>query len=181
MLLTAGAARARTSTNFLFDGVAGVAVPIADGDYRDGFYPWPKIGLRIGAEIWFTPRIALAPELALDGGPLIGQRSAGLTTGKFRCQPGARLLFGFGQGHAFFLHYLIGAELFVFGPGGRGGAGTLNLGFATEPGGGMQFKIGRRTVAGFMLGFPIGMHTYGSPITSTNADFDVSGFIGLRI
>jgi hypothetical protein len=179
----AGPAEARHATaRFFLDGSLGFGVPIADQTYRDAFFPSPKIGLHLGAEIWVARHFGVAPEIALDGGPLIGQvNPSSVTTGVFRFQPGVRLLFGFGNGHAFFLRWLIGGELFVFGPGGRGGANTLNLGFATEPGLGMQFKFARHAVAGFTLGFPIGVHTFGTPVTATNVDFDMSGFIGLRI
>lgn len=172
----------RASARFFLDGSAGIEIPLADQRYRDSQFPWPRIGLHLGAEIWLTRHIGLAPELALDGGPLINQANpSSVTTGVFRFQPGLRFLVGFGRGHAFFLRWLIGGELDVFGPGGRGGANTTNLGFATEPGLGMQFHIARHAVAGFTLGFPIGVHTFGSPATQTNVDFDMSGFIGLRI
>ncbi len=179
--LAAHDARARPTARFFLDGAFGLTVPIADADYADEFYPSPAIGLRLGGEIWLRPRFGLAPEVALDGGPLVGQRSTGVTTGRFRFQPGLRVLFGFGRGHAFFLRFLVGGELFVYGPGGRGGAGTVNLGFAAEPGFGMQFRVARRAVAGFTAGFPVGAHTFGAPATFINADFALSGFVGLRL
>jgi hypothetical protein len=171
----------RRSALFFLDGAGGIAIPIGDSNYVDSFYPSPRLGLRLGAEIWITRHIGLAPEFALDGGPLFGKRSNAVTTGSLRFQPGLRVLFGFGRGHAFFLRYLIGGEAFIFGPGGRGGVGTTDVGFATEPGIGMQFRIGRHAVAGFTAGFPIALHSFGTSSTSVNADFEASGFVGLRI
>jgi hypothetical protein len=175
-----GSARAE-SARFFVDGGVGVMAPIADSTYANSFLPSPKLSLRLGAEIWLTRRVGLAPELALDGGPLLGQRSSGVTTGKLRFQPGLRVLFGFGHGHAFFLRYLVGGEVLVYGPGGREGAGKLNLGLATEPGVGMQFRVSRHAVVGFTLGVPIGLHSYGTPRSEVNVDFDATFFVGLRL
>ncbi len=172
-------ARAAPPTKFLLDGHVGLGVPIADSDYTSSFYLAPDFGLALGAEIWVRPKLGLAPELMLDGGPLVGH-STGVTTGRFRFRPGLRLLFPFGQGHAAFARLLIGGEMFVYGPGGRQGSGTINTGFATEPGGGMQFKIADRAVVGFTAGFPIGVHVFNGVTTSTNVDFEVTGFVGYR-
>jgi hypothetical protein len=179
-LVTAKPAAGRPVAHFLLDGVAGVNVPLADSSYTFAFDPSPTFGLHLGAEVWLSSRIGLAPEFALDGGPFIGRHSAGITTGRLRFQPGLRLLVGIGHGHAVLIRWLIGGEVFVFGPGGRQGSGTLNVGFATEPGAGMQFRVARHTVLGFVVGFPIGVHSFGAPPSATNADFDVSFFVGYR-
>lgn len=172
-------AQARPIVHPLVDGVVGVSVPVAGSGYSDVFYPSPVFGLHVGAEIWLGHHIGLAPELALDGGPFISQHTSGVTTGRFRFQPGLRVLFGFGRGHAFFLRWLFGGEIFAYGPGGREGAGQLNLGFATEPGAGMQFRVARHAVLGFVLGVPVGVHTFGN-VTVSNVDFAASFFVGYR-
>jgi hypothetical protein len=171
----------RVRAHFLLDGMLGLTVPFADADFSDAFLPSPKPGVALGVELWLSRRFAIAPEFSLDGAPLFSRRSTGVTTGTLRFQSGLRVLFGFGRGHAFLLRFLFGGEAFIFGPGGRGGAGTTNVGFATEPGLGMQFRFSRRGVAGFLLGFPIGVHTFGTPVTSTDVAFDALGFIGLRL
>jgi hypothetical protein len=169
---------ARPTTKFMLDGVAGLAVPIADSSYRDSNWPSPKFGLRIGAEIWLSHHVALAPEIDIEGGPLIG-RSA-VTTGRVRMQPGMRVLLGFGNGHAFFFRALTGVDLLVAGPGSTGGAGSINAGFSFEPGIGMQFHVAPRAVIGFTAGTPVSFHTFGSPTTLTTADFEGVFFVGYR-
>jgi len=178
-LLATSVAQARPVTRFFLDGAVAVNIPVADGDYTNAYYPSPQLGLHLGVEIWLASHIGLAPEFALDGGPII-DRLTNPTTGRVRFQTGLRLLFGFGRGHAFFLRWLIGAELIAYGPGGSQGQGTINVGFATEPGVGMQFHVARRTVVGFLLGVPVGLHSYGAPPTHVNADFNASFFIGYR-
>jgi hypothetical protein len=179
----AGAAHAdpnrRVDAHFLLDGVVGVGIPIADAEHRDSFYPSPKFGLALGAEIWLARHIGLAPELTLDGEPFLPKRSTAVTTGRVRALPGLRLLLRFGRGHAFFLRYLVGVDLLVFGPGGTLGAGKISAGFRTEPGLGMQFKVARRAVLGFTTGVPIGLHDIDG-IRHVNTDFDVSFFVGYR-
>jgi hypothetical protein len=178
LLLAAAPANARPVARFLVDGVIGVNIPIANGNYVDSYYPSPTFGLHFGGEIWVARHFAVAPELALDGGPLL-DRVTNPTTGRARFQLGMRFLFGFGRGHAVFLRWLAGAELLAYGPGGPGGQGTVNAGFATEPGVGMQFRVSRHAVVGFVNGFPIGVHSYGRP-SEVNADFDISFFVGYR-
>jgi hypothetical protein len=136
--------------------------------------------LHLGGEIWLSRHFGLAPEATIDGGPFIGRHSSGITTGRFGFASGLRLLFGFSHGHAFFLRYLIGGEVLLFGPGGRLGSGATDLGFATEPGLGMQFRIARHAVIGFILGTPIGIHSYRTANNEINVDFAGSVFIGLR-
>ncbi len=183
LVLVAGGARiarARTPTQFLFDGRLGMVAPVAGTGYADVFYPSPAFGVDLGAELWLRPKLGLAPELVLDGGPLVEQHSAAITTGRFRFTPGLRALFGFGShGHAVFAELLVGGELFVYGAGGRQGAGTFNVGFATQPGGGMQFKLSQHTVAGFIVGVPIGVHRFSNNV-STSVDIAATGFFGGR-
>jgi hypothetical protein len=169
----------RVDAHFLFDGVVGLGTPIADAVHRDSFYPSPKIGLALGAEIWLTGHIGLAPELTLDGEPFLPKRSSAVTTGRVRALPGLRLLFRFAHGHAFFVRYLAGLDLLVFGPGGTLGAGKVSAGFGTEPALGMQFKVARRAVGGFTTGFPIGLHDL-EGVRAVNVDFDASFFVGYR-
>jgi hypothetical protein len=177
-LIATSHAGARPVTRFFFDGAIAVNVPVADDGYTRAYWPSPEFGLHLGAEIWLTSRVGLAPEFALDGGPII-DRLTNPTTGRIRFEPGLRLLFGFGRGHAFFLRWLIGGELMAFGPGGSQGQGTLNVGFATEPGVGMQFHVARHAVLGFLAGVPVGLHSYGMP-AQLNADFNASLFLGYR-
>jgi hypothetical protein len=169
----------RVDAHFLLDGVVGVGIPIADTEHRDSFYPSPKIGLALGAEIWLARHIGLAPELTLDGEPFLPKRSSAVTTGRIRALPGLRFLIRFGHGHAFFVRYLVGVDLLVFGPGGTLGAGKISAGFGTEPGIGMQFKVARRAVLGFTTGVPIGLHDI-EGTRHINADFDLSFFVGYR-
>ena len=177
----AGTAHARrVQARFLLDGTFGVAIPIADDEFTREFLPSPKLGLHLGAELWFTRHFGLAPELALDGGPFFERGLTSVAEGNFRFQPGLRVLFGFGRGHAFFLRFLVGGEALVFGPGGTQGAGRINVGFAAQPGLGMQFRFSRRGVAGFTLDFPVGVHSFGT-LTNVDATFDIAGFIGLRV
>ena len=182
ILFSAGVARAELShRGFLFDGAVGVGVPIGDSGYTYSSLLVLKFGVRGGAELWLTPRFGLAPELAVDGGPVFEQHANGVTSGKFRVQSGLRFLVGFGRGHAVFLRWVLGAEALVYGPGGRLGAGRLNWGFLTEPGVGMQFKVARRMVLGWLIGFPVGLHTFGTPDNAIYADFDATAFLGLRL
>ena len=178
LVVTTARADGRPPARFFFDGALGVAVPIADGTYRDGNYPGPLVGVRLGAELWLSRRIGLAPELALDGGPVIGHSS--VNTGRFRPQAGLRVLFGFGHGHAFLLRALVGADLLIAGPGALAGLGKVDAGVAFEPGAGMQFRIARHAVAGFILGVPVGVHTFHTPSYGTQADFSAVGFVGYR-
>ena len=178
LVLAAAPANARPVARFLLDGAIGVNIPVGDGNYVDTYYPSPTFGLHLGGEIWVQRHLAVAPELALDGGPLL-DRASNPTTGRARFQLGMRLLFGFGRGHAFFLRWLAGVELLAYGPGGSGGQGTVNTGFATEPGVGMQFSVSRHAVLGFLAGVPIGVHGYGRP-DEVNADFNLTFFVGYR-
>ncbi len=171
-------ADARPSARFLLDGVAGVAIPMGDTIYRDANYPGPVFGLRLGAELWITPHLGLAPELALEGGPLMGHTT--VNTGRARIQPGLRLLLGFGKGHAFFVRALLGADLLIFGPGAVGGLGKLDVGLVIEPGVGMQFRIARRAVLGFTVGTPVAFHSFHDPSYGTHADFEAALFVGYR-
>ncbi len=177
-----GVAQARrVQAHFLLDGTLGVAIPIADDNFTRAFLPSPKFGLHLGVELWFSRHFGLAPELSLDGGPFLERAISSVSEGNFRFQPGLRVLFGFGRGHAFFLRFLLGGEALVFGPGGTQGAGQINLGLGVQPGLGMQFRFSRRGVAGFTLDFPIGVHTFGTPVNVIDATFDIAGFIGLRV
>jgi hypothetical protein len=178
-LLVASPSFARSAAGFLVDGVVGVSVPVADSNWADTYYPGPIFGLHLGAEVWLARHVGLAPEMALDGGPLIDKGSGRATAGRFRMQPGLRVLIGFGGGHALFFRWLIGAELLAYGPGGTLGAGAVNVGFATEPGFGMQFRVARHAVIGFVLGVPIGVHSLEAP-SEANVDFSASFFIGWR-
>jgi hypothetical protein len=180
-LLVAGRDRANAApltSRLLVDGSVGVEVPMGGATYRDYYEPWPDFGLALGVELWLTRRLALAPELALDGGPYFEQHAAGVTTGAFRIRPGLRILFGFGHGHAFFARFLTGAELLAFGPGGRLGAGTVNAGFSGEPGVGMQFSVARHAVVGFIVATPFSFHKYTA--TEPSADFALRFFVGRR-
>jgi hypothetical protein len=178
LAITSGRADAKPSARFFLDGAFGLAVPIADTTYRDRNYPAPTLGLHLGAEVWVTPRIGLAPELALDGGPIIGRAS--VNTGRVRAQPGLRVLFGFGRGHAFFLRTLIGADLIIAGPGAVAGLGKVDAGLSVEGGAGMQFRIARRAVAGFSVGVPVSIHTFNTPGYGTQTDLQAVAFIGYR-
>ncbi len=178
-LWLASPASARPRSGFFLDAAVGFSAPIAGAHWLDAYYPSPIFGLHLGGEIWLAHRVGLAPELALDGGPLIDQGSGRVTTGRFRFQPGLRVLFGFGAGHAFFLRWLLGGELLAYGTGGRGDVGAVNVGFATEPGVGMQFHVARHAVIGFLLGTPIGVHSFGGP-NEVNVDFAASFFVGWR-
>jgi hypothetical protein len=175
----ANAASARPQARFFLDGAATVEVPIGDGDYTGAYWPSPQFGLHLGAEVWLRPHLGLAPEFAIDGGPVLDKR-ANPTTGRLRFQPGLRVLFGFGRGHAFFLRWLIGADLIIYGPGGSQGQGTVDPGFVTTPGLGMQFRVARHAVIGFLAGVPVALHSYGAPSTHVNADFETGFFIGYR-
>ena len=182
LLLLAGTAEARLDhAGFFLDGATGVGVPIGDSRYTDASLIFWKFGLRGGAALWFTPRLGIAPELAADGGPEWGTHSTGVTLGKFRAQTGLRFLVGFGKRHAFFLRATAGAEGLIFGPGGRLGAGQMNWGFVVEPGAGVELRIARRAVVGLLIGFPVGLHTFGQPITEVFADFDATVFFGYRM
>jgi len=171
-------ANATPSARLLVDGSVGVEVPIAGTTYRDYYLPWPDVGLSLGAEIWIGRHFGLAPEITLDGGPYFEQHSTAVTTGAFRIRPGLRLLCRFGHGHAFFARFLTGAEILAFGPGGRQGSGTVNAGFAGEPGVGMQFHVARHTVLGFLVATPFSFHTFAT--TEPDVNFAVRFFVGRR-
>ncbi|HZS37753.1 MAG TPA: hypothetical protein VFF06_13040 [Polyangia bacterium] len=171
LLLTSAAEARRVNARFFLDGAAGVSIPIAQSPYADAFWPAPKLSLRLGAELWLTHRFGLAPELALDGAPLISRGDDDVHAGKGRFQVGLRLLAGFGRGHAFFGRFLLGAEVI-----------NQTAGFTTEPGLGMQFRIAHHAVAGFTLGFPLSVYHFTAPERSVvQVDFDLLVFIGLRI
>jgi hypothetical protein len=178
-LLLPATAIARPSARFLLDGSLAVDIPFADAAQRDQFLPSPTVGLSLGAEIWLTPRLGLAPEFQIDGGPLIPRHSSALSTGHARLVPGLRLLFGIGHGHALFLRWLLGLDTLIYGPGGAQGSGTFDLGVAIESGVGMQFRVARRTVLGFLVAVPVGIHDV-FDTRPVAAAVDLRFFVGLR-
>lgn len=179
VLLAPVTAVARPAASFLADGSLAVDIPFAGAPHRDEFYPSPTIGLTLGAELWLSHRIGLAPVFVLDGGPLIPRRTAAVTTGHARLAPGLRLLFGVGHDRAVFLQWLLGLDTLVYGPGGSQGAGTFDLGVAVEPGVGMQFRVARHAVLGFLVAVPVAVHDV-FDTRPVGADIDLRFFVGRR-
>lgn len=172
MVLSAAAAARPVKARFFLDGALGASIPIADSIYTSEVWPTVKASLRLGAELWLSRHFGLAPELALDGAPIISRFDDGVHDGKGRFQAGLRVLAGFGNGHAFFARALVGVEVTRQPPA-----------FTAELGVGMQFRVARRAVAGFTAGFPISVYQFetgDAPITTRHVDFDLLGFIGYR-
>lgn len=191
--------RERLKARFLLDAAPGLTVPIGDADYDRLFDPTFKFSLRIGAELWPTKLIGVAPEVVLDGIPMNANDAvfqpvtfAGVDAsfGRFRAVFGARLLINFGIG-AVFLRFGVGVDYL-------GGSVRANLtgqpignainqsstGFTADPAIGVQFGFLRYGVAGAQLGFPVALHDFdgsGNQRGFVAADLDILGFVGVRI
>jgi hypothetical protein len=179
LLLAPATVRARPAASFLADGSLGVDLPFAGAPYRDSFYPSPTLGLTLGAEVWLSQRIGLAPAFSIDGGPLLPRRTSAVSTGHARLAPALRLLFDVGHGRAVFVQWLLGLDTFIYGPGGTLGAGKFDLGVAVDAGVGMQFRFRRHLAIGFIVGVPVAVH---DPFDTrpVDAGVDLRFFVGRR-
>jgi hypothetical protein len=202
-----GSARAaeRMKVGFMLDIVNGVAIPIADSDYKKYVDPSYKLGLRIGPVLYLHRWFGIAPEFDFDFIPVNSNDGTFQNNGidaqfyRERGLLGARFIFHFNIGSVYLRTVLgvdhIGGTTSAGPPGFRASVDWGSTGFTIEPSLGVQFNVVRHLVLGFSTGFPIAWHdfstenatvnnilrTYGLNPHFTAVDLDLLFVIGIRL
>jgi hypothetical protein len=195
-------AQAREKVGFMADLAGGVAIPIADDDYKQFTDTSFKLSLRAGAVFYIHPRFGIAAEGEFAWVPVNSNDD------NFQDQPvpidarfhrirflaGARFIipFGFGSFYlraAFGLDHLRGSLTVRVAPF-SGEFSASSTAFTFEPGLGVQFNVVRHLVVGVYTGFPIQtdqtlkFRVIGNTNYSTTfqpIDVDILAVVGFRL
>lgn len=182
----------RMRVGFMLDFVNGVSIPISDGDYKNFADPSYKLGLRVGAVLYLTDHIGLAPEAEFDFIPVNSNDSTFQRNGvdaqfyRERGIFGGRFIYNFGIGSAYARIGLgvdhIGGTTSITIAGARFSTDWSSTGFTFEPDVGIQFNVIKHLVVGVETGFPIATHDFGNGKPHfTAVDIDFLGVVGLRL
>jgi hypothetical protein len=192
LLLAPRAADARPKA--FAEGLLGVSVPVADGDFSGLIDPSLKLGARLGyMQYQGDPARVWAFELGVDWSPLadsfadMGGRETRFT--RMRALLGPRLLLRVRPDTWAFARVGAGVDLFTVEESGRLGAidfvdTTAHLGVGLELGGGVSWQW-NDLVLGAQVGVPIGFQTGEQPdravdVSHTSFALDVLVSVGYR-
>ncbi len=161
------------------DGEVGIASPLGDNDYDNGFDASPKIGVHIGSWLHEQDHVLMGVELGADLTFLDGPSIANVDTSyhRVRALAGLRLAYDVSKMIRVSARMAVGADYTRFHASSTiltPESTESNLGLAIDPSVALQLHLGGGSY-GVQLGIPVGTHNgkgNDALVNYTSYDFD---------